>query len=36
MTFITGLLIGLFLGAGSGLLVLALLNVAGDDGDEWL
>ena len=36
MTFITGLLIGLFLGANIGLLVLAMLSVTGDDGDEWL
>ncbi len=32
--FISGLLVGLFLGANIGLLVLAILSAAGDDGGE--
>ena len=36
MTFVTGLIIGLFVGANIGLLVLALLIVAGHEEDKWL
>jgi len=36
MAFVSGLLVGMVIGACVGLVVLAMLSVTGDDGDEWL